>query len=349
MDSILQNKKIRLMLKIIVIVAGIFFAIRYIFPFVWPVVVGYIIAMLISPIVKFLNRKGQFHNAVATILVLMTFLIVAGVSGCCIGKILISQIKNLMSNWNVLTLEIDSCVKNVCVGFEKGLNLGDGVLYTVVSDGFNSCLETGRKRIVSLIMNNSVSAFIKMIEFVVAFIVVVMTAYFFVKDKEKIDRWLATYPFAEETTFLSEKLKLVFRVYIKAQIVIMLVTTVICFAAFSMIKNPYSLLLAILVGLLDALPMVGIGVILIPWGIILLIWGSVQNGIVLIAAFVICYTLREILEPKLIGEKVGMSPIASLIAVYAGYKALGITGVILGPVIYVVLKESINVKEKNEG
>lgn len=349
MESLLHNEKVKLILKVVFIALGLYVVFVFGLPLIWPVVVGYIIAKINYPIVNFLNKKVQFHKTVATILVLAAFITIAGVAGVYLGKVLISQMKNLMSNWNVIMLEIDSYVKNVCGGVEKGLNLVDGALYTVVSDGFSTCLETGRKKMFSLIMNNSVTAFMKMIELVIAVIVIIMTAYFFVKDKEKIDRWFATYPFARETAFISEKIKFVFSAYIKAQAVIMLFSTVICFAAFSFIKNPYSLILAIVVGLLDALPMIGIGVILIPWGVILLISGSAKNGIVLILTFVICYTLREILEPKLIGGKVGMSPIASLIAIYVGYRLLGIIGVVLGPVAYVVLKESVRIKEKNEG
>lgn len=347
MEQLLHNEKVKLILKIVIITVGIYLVFRFVLPLVWPIVIGYIIAKVISPVIRFLNEKGQFDKNLATVLVLATFIIVSVFAGFFLGKILISQAKNLAANWDEIIFQMDCQVKNICSGFEQGLKLGQGEIYMLISEGFSNCLEMGKDKVISVVMNNSVSAFIKMIEGFAAVLVAVMAAFFFLKDDDKISRWFETYPFAKETKYISDKLKFVFKAYLRAQLIIMLVNAVVCFAGFSIIKNPYSLILAIVVGLMDALPLLGLGVILVPWAVFCFIWGTAKNGIVLIVTFVICYILREILEPKLIGGKVGIPPITSLITIYAGYKLFGLIGVILGPVAYVTIKESLKVDTGN--
>lgn len=344
MEQLLHNEKIKLIFKIIIITASIYLAIRFLLPLIWPVVVGYMIAKLIAPLVKFMNEKAQYHKNIAIVLVLGTFVIVSVIIGFFLGKMLISQIQNLAGNWNEIALEMDCQVKNICLCFEQGLQLRDGEIYALVSDGFNNCLQMGRERVVSVVMNNSVSAFIKIIEWMAVVLVAVMSAFFFLRDDDVIHQWIETYPFAKETKYITGKLKFVFKAYLKAQIVIMMITTMICFFGFTLIGNPYSLLLAIGVGLMDALPLLGVGLVLVPWAIYCFIFGAAKNGIVLMITFVICYMIREILEPRLIGGKVGIPPLTSLLTIYVGYKLFGLIGVVLGPVAYVTIKESLNVK-----
>lgn len=347
MEGILQNEKVKFIIKLFLIAAGIYLTMSYVLPVVWPIVVGFLIAKLISPLVDILHKKLQFHKNLATVIVLTVFVVVVTIGGFYIGKLLISQVKNLAQNWNIIMYEVDGQVKRICDGVEKGLSLAGGEIYNMVSDGFYSFLDSGRDRVVSVLMNNSVPVFIKLIEGFVAVLVAIMSAFFFIRDNEKISHWFANYSFAKETKYISAKLSFVFKAYLKAQLVIMIGSAIICFIGFTIIDNPYSLILAIVIGVMDALPLLGLGVVLLPWAVVCIFAGSVKNAIVLIITFVLCYILREILEPRLIGEKVGIPPLTSLITIYGGYKLFGIIGVILGPVAFVLIRESLQASEKN--
>lgn len=125
--------------------------------------------------------------------------------------------------------------------------------------------------------------------------------------------------------------------YIKTQLVIMLITSVICFIGFMIMKNNYALFIAILVGVLDALPIIGVGILLIPFVIIYIILGNYFKAGVTFIVFVICYLVREFAEPKLMGDQIGISPIMSLISMYVGYKLFGIVGIVTGPIAYVLI------------
>lgn len=347
MESILKNEKVKLLIKLALIAVGIYLAVSYILPIIWPIIAGFLIAKLITPLVDILHKKMQFQRNLATVIVLTVFVVVMTIAGFYIGKLLISQVKNLAHNWNIIMCEVDWQVKRICDGVENGLSLTGDEIYNMVSDGFYSFLDSGKDKVVSVLMNNSVPVFIKLIEGFVGVIVTIMSTFFFIRDEERIKHWFANYPFAKETKYISEKLSFVFKAYLKAQLVIMIGSALICFVGFAIIENPYSLLLAIVIGVMDALPLLGLGIVLLPWAAVLIFAGSVKNAIVLIVTFVLCYILREILEPRLIGDKVGIPPLTSLITIYGGYKLFGIIGVVLGPVAFVLIREGVQASEEN--
>ena len=101
----------------------------------------------------------------------------------------------------------------------------------------------------------------------------------------------------------------------------------------------YSILAGIGIGLLDALPIFGTGTVLIPWAIGACLRGKWLRGLVIFGLYVICYFVRQILEAKLMGDKVGLSPLETLISMYVGLQLFGILGVLLGPVGVLVVKE----------
>ena len=100
------------------------------------------------------------------------------------------------------------------------------------------------------------------------------------------------------------------------------------------------MLWGILAGILDALPFIGTGVVLLPLGIWQLLEGSFGRALICGALYVVCIFLREILEPRLIGRKIGVSPIAVLVSLYAGIRLFGVWGIIKGPLGFVLIYET---------
>ena len=145
--------------------------------------------------------------------------------------------------------------------------------------------------------------------------------------------------FYNELSKIKSKMSIIFRAYIKAQLVIMLITSTLCSIGFALIKNPYFLILGIVVGLLDALPLIGLGIIMIPWAVGYFIIGNVRKGLVIAVIYIICYFVREILEPKLIGDNAGIGPLTSLVCIYIGYEIFGLLGVFLGPIAYMIIQQ----------
>lgn len=100
----------------------------------------------------------------------------------------------------------------------------------------------------------------------------------------------------------------------------------------------YPLLMALFIAFADALPIVGSGTVMIPWAIICAFNGNINLSIALIVLYIIITIVRQLLEPKVISNQIGIHPIFTLIAMYTGYKAIGIIGMLIGPIIIIILK-----------
>ena len=100
----------------------------------------------------------------------------------------------------------------------------------------------------------------------------------------------------------------------------------------------YPLLMALLIAFADALPIVGSGTVLIPWAVISAVEGEINLSIALIVLYAIVTVVRQLLEPKVVSNQIGIHPIFTLIAMYTGYKIMGIIGLLIGPIVVIILK-----------
>jgi len=121
--------------------------------------------------------------------------------------------------------------------------------------------------------------------------------------------------------------------YIRSYTVMFLITFAILFIGLSVIKIKYSFMIALLVSVLDVLPVIGIGTVMIPWGIFDIIAGNPGEGFGILALFAVAVVIREVLEPRIIGKNLGMNPLLTLISMYVGFKMFGVVGIIVLPPI----------------
>ena len=131
--------------------------------------------------------------------------------------------------------------------------------------------------------------------------------------------------------------------YLKAQATLILVSFIISLIGLYILKIigfniVYPLLMAIFIGFVDALPILGSGTVMIPWAIICGINGDLNLGFSIILLLILMSVVRQILEPKLVSKHIGVHPIFTLIAMYTGFKFMGLMGLIFGPIILIILK-----------
>lgn len=105
----------------------------------------------------------------------------------------------------------------------------------------------------------------------------------------------------------------------------------------TILKVPYAFTIAFIIGLVDLLPYLGVGAVLVPWIIYLFLTGNLQWAIGLSITYGIIITVRQFLEPKLVASSIGIDPLLTLISLFVGLKLFGMIGLILGPVTVVIL------------
>ena len=133
--------------------------------------------------------------------------------------------------------------------------------------------------------------------------------------------------------------------WLRAQAMLSCVTFFELLLGFLLMRQRYALLLALLITLLDALPVFGTGTALVPWALFTLLFGFPPRAIVLLALHLCTLITRNTLEPKLISAQAGLPPVASLFAMYLGYCAFGVAGMILFPFFLLLVSQVANVSE----
>jgi sporulation integral membrane protein YtvI len=172
------------------------------------------------------------------------------------------------------------------------------------------------------------------------FIVVILSAYFFAAGKNELSANLKKHVPETVTNYwnlILDNFKAAFGGYFKAQFKIMFVITIILFIGFEILRVGYSFLFAFGIAFLDVLPVFGTGAVLWPWAIIDVISGNYFRAIGLVVLYLICQVVKQILQPKMVGDSIGLNPLATLFFMFIGYRFYGVFGMIIGIPIGMVL------------
>ncbi len=173
----------------------------------------------------------------------------------------------------------------------------------------------------------------------VVVLVSLVGAVLLMKNKKRIARQLKQSVFAREITTLTGRICQVSAGFFKCQIIIIGIIAVILSAGLALMGNDYAVLIGITVAVLDALPVIGSGTVLLPWAFFSLLDKNFSDAAVLVILYVLCTVVRELLEPRLMGEKLGINEFYMLMATFTGLALFGVSGIFLGPAGMVMIIE----------
>ena len=161
----------------------------------------------------------------------------------------------------------------------------------------------------------------------------------------RLKRWLRRGPM-EKILPVAQRIKTALGGWLKAQLKLAgLCFCVVC-GGFLLLRIPYAPIWAALTALVDAIPVLGTGAVLIPWSLVCLLQGQRIRALGLAAIYVIALISRSALEPRLVGKQLGLDPLLTLGALYAGYRLWGILGMLAAPIIAVAGAQLVEVRSK---
>lgn len=169
-------------------------------------------------------------------------------------------------------------------------------------------------------------------------LVTVISLVYFTVDLERINGTVKKLLPSRITSFLRDFRSKAFSAigkYLFSYFIILCITFAVMLSGFLLLGVKYSPLVALIVALLDVLPVIGVGTVLVPWSIFAFVTGNAGRGIGLIVLFVVNTVIRQLSEPKIVGKSLDLHPIVTLLALYVGYSFFGIIGLILAPVLSV--------------
>jgi len=332
-EKILKNKFAILLL----ITGAVYFFLKFICPLVTPLLVAILLVPVCVPFFDRIRKKirlprtllmGVFMFLIVLIFGVLIWFLIAKVSG---------YIPRILGNLQGVESGITVFIRNCCDGIESRFGISADKMETVIIDKVNIFIEHFQSNVMPGMVGESLS-YAKYVVSIGAFLAVTAIAIILlVKDYDEIMGTLRQNK--ESRWFLEIVWQVIYYIgtFLKAQLVIMFSFSVLCTVVLSISGVDNSVFFGILAGAMDLLPFIGTGIVLIPLAIWHLINGWYVQGVVCLVLYAGCAILREMLEPKLIGEKVGIYPIAILLAVYAGLKLFGGWGIIKGPLGLVVI------------
>jgi len=331
-------------LAIITAVVYVFFT--QLFALLGPFFFGLLIALVLEPLVKLIMKRLGWKRWVASLVGLLLFIAAMSTLG---GWLVTTLVRQLIAFAEYIPIHAEEFVErlddaNAWLGrWEEHLpetwyipDIQEMILTTVTAM-FGEGVRDQGVRLAITVPN-----------FFLNFMITLVSAYFFMSDRETIfnaiknacPRWLVK-------QMRQTRIGLVRAMsgYFRAQYILMTMAGIISIIGLLILRNPFALLIGLLLAVLDFLPILGIGAVLIPWALISIIMGNVNQAIGLMVIYGVITIARQVLQPKILGDQMGAHPLASLMSIFIGFRIFGLLGLVIGPSLLMIF---IAIKDVNE-
>lgn len=333
--------KQRMALLVTGITAAVYVSLKYILPLVIPFLLAYWVALLVRPVSRWLHKKFWLKEGVWASL-LVTALSAACLAGVYyLGELFLEQLFQAARRLPLYVRYLCGWLDELCCRCDEGFGLARGTSMDFIYDQCQNMMENAGSQAGAYVMGNSMGILKWLVKGGAVFAIVSIGSVLMVSSMDRIWKYRSTSVFRQEIAAITECLGRIGKAFFRTQLLIMGLTCLICSIGLYFLGNPYAVLLGVLIGLLDALPVFGTGTVFIPWIIFSVFSRNFAYGAGLTAIYILCYFLREILEARLMGGHMGIAPLEMLISMYIGLALFGVTGFILGPFAFMVIRELV--------
>ena len=318
-----------------------YFAISYALPIILPFLLSWVISVAITPVANYIARKMHVPvRPISVILMLAALGLVVLLIFLVFSRVLYEvqnfaawlgeggALENYLENARMFFDELGSSNRFFGNLFENGgfLSAWNGI-DEMLSDIISEAVKNISASIPSFVAN-----IFRALPNILLFLAVsVIASFYFCLWRENINSFFSG-------TALG---------YFKAYALIFFMTFSELFVGFAILGVKYSFILAFVVAIIDMLPVFGTGIVLVPWAIILLLGKNFYLGFGLVIMYAIILVVRQIAEPKIVGKSIGLPPLVTLFSMYAGFRLIGLLGMLLGPVCALVVKSFLPERIKN--
>ncbi len=305
-----------------------------------PFILAIVFAVVTEPVVNFFEIRTRLKRDIAVVLSLvlvvgglLTFLVL-------VSAVIIKELSDLyrlaLSRSDDIINQVTLAVNQYKVSFLE-LNLSpqvDAALQGYLQRGLEFSQQLMNDTITAL-----VQGFIKLPSILVFVGIAMVATYLVTKDRALIRtfiiRIMPSSIRADGTNIFHELIKALGG-FVKAYSILITITAIITLVSLKILGVKYAFLMGVLVGLMDILPILGPGLVFIPWLTWEFIQGNTGMGISLAVVYIIITVVRQFLEPQVVGDSIGLHPLVTLIALYVGLQLGGIAGMIMGPILVVI-------------
>lgn len=354
-DNQISTKRLiaRIALRLVIIMAVCLFIVIFcksIVKYILPFVLAYIVSTcMLMPVIRALTGKYKHMRKFWSIVVVIAMMIILILIIVAALYYLLGQITDLIRNWDTYLDSIDTMIINASsfIAAKTRLEERQVIDYFLVAEdkvkewvtedlpGMTPELLSGFTDYVPTIGNVLLGA-----------LFFIMATYFICSDYPNIHEKLASMtPQGVKPYFkqIREAAGSATFGYLRAQIIVSGIVALVAYIVFLIIGQSYAVLYALLIWIIDFIPMIGSSVLLVPWICILLITGNLTKAVIFAILTFTLFLLRRILEPKIVGDQTGLHPLLSLISLFIGIKVGGIIGMLIAPIVCMAIISLYNV------
>ena len=314
----------------------VFAALKWLLYLVIPFLIAFLLAKWLHPLARKLQMRWKWAGGVLLILLFGALalgigLLVWGIAGSCQR---LWQDRDAIASQCMTIWDQCCCRVAQATGFEGIDQMGD-YMQSRLPDLGNRLEQSVMKQV----MDWSAKSLKGLLTMCGIGIAVVVSSFLILRDYARIRTGIRRTLWGRWLWDMGSVVLRTCGTYVKTQAVVMGIVSAVCVGVLALCRNPYAVPVGIAIGICDALPFLGTAVVFIPWALIDLLRGEYLLAAVYAGTFALCTFLREILEPKIMGNGLKVHPVAVMVSLYVGICVYGLAGVILGPVSLVLIRE----------
>ncbi|RWZ60724.1 sporulation integral membrane protein YtvI [Halobacillus fulvus] len=334
-----KKQWVLILLSLFLIVAGYF-----ILPVSIPLLLALVTALFLNPAVRWIQFRFRLNRKISVIIVFLLFLIMLGILGTFAVTRAVAQIIELADNAPAYINQIN----NVLLNWQNSMNSFTQNMprefVDKVATEMTNTLDSTTAAISERLQLSNIAAFAaKIPEYLVSLLVYLIALFLFMLELPRLREKMHdhfTEATSEKITFMNARLSYVVFGFLKAQFLVSIIIFVVTLAGLLWIAPEVALVMSLIIWIIDFIPIIGSIVILGPWSIYMLISGDLAMGTQLGILAIILLAIRRTVEPKVMGRHIGLSPLATLIAMYLGLQLIGLAGFILGPLLVIAFNSA---------
>ncbi|QGH34401.1 sporulation integral membrane protein YtvI [Gracilibacillus salitolerans] len=309
-----------------------------------PLILAFITASILNPIVRWFIRKLKINRKLAVTIVFILFIIVISTIGSYAVTKIIGQVINFAENVPSYIIHLN----NQLLEWESDLDHFTEDLPSELVEEVKAQIQS-----TTTALSNNIREMLRIEEiakvaskvpdYLVSFIVYLIALFMLMLELPRLKAKAYSHlkdSTADKVKFMNDRLSYVILGFFKAQFLVSIIIFIVTLIGLYIIVPEYALIMSLIIWIIDFIPIIGSIAILGPWSLYMLITGDLFIGGQLAILAIILLAIRRIVEPKVMGKHIGLSPLATLIAMYIGLKLLGILGFIVGPLLVIAFNSA---------
>ncbi|MDQ0191796.1 sporulation integral membrane protein YtvI [Paenibacillus wynnii] len=349
MDSLMLKRLLR-GLWVVVATLSLLLALYVLMPLLYPLLLAWLLAYVMHPLILIL-RQLKLPGWLA---VLLSLLLYIGGTALILTALITRLVKELVVLTQTLHLHTDEW-RELLLSWSRNASIQNMLnqinqfyhdnpdYHATIDSNISRTTETVGYAVTQLVTGffNTLLNLISSLPSLGTIMIVVVLAAFFIsmsweKHNDKLSSWLPG-PVKRPLSDIWQDLRKALVGYLRAQLILISITAMIVIIGLLLLGVKSALAIGLMIGFVDLLPYLGVGIVMLPWAIYSYVTGNLALGVGLSILFAIILIVRQVLEPKVLASSIGLDPLAMLIGMFAGLQVFGVLGLILGPVILVIL------------